>query len=91
MKGVCAFASTKPFCNTLGSGTFKMVLKFFVLSVDRWILICDTASKVFVQLIKILFVPLVVTVKFGKVSCAREEPEKQVNKKKTASNLFMSV
>ena len=55
-------------------------------------LICEMESKGFVQLTKILLAPRVVTVNFGKVSCARVEPEiKYVNNVKAIRTLVMHI
>ena len=88
MSGEAALVSTKPFCGVLASGTVRMVLKFFRLSKDRWILICLIVSKEFVQPTTILLPPIFFKENLGSVSCACRKGEKR-NKMKSKASLFM--
>src|SRR5690606_5213354 len=83
------FASTNPFSGSLGSGMLIMVVKFRVLSGERWILICFTTGYGFFQL-NITLLPLLIIEKSGKVSCADIS---QAHKKTAmlSKNFFMTV
>jgi len=63
-----AFVSTYPFSGIDGSGTVRIVLKFFRLSNDLWMLICLTVSNWLAQPITIRFPPTFFRENFGSVS-----------------------